>query len=203
MSTSLTIEKRALRPRSLRNQLRREGKIPAIVYGYGLESTPIAVDDQELTKILREQGTNGVITMTIDGQKINTLLYKAQLDTFTRKIKHAAFLAVNMKEKTEVEAEILLVGEAVGVKAGGVLTQNLYQLVVSATPDQLPDHVEVDVSQLEINDALTVGDLPKQKNYTIITDAEEQIVSVMEAKVEEIEPSDTEIQEPELVDEKE
>ncbi|GGC93071.1 50S ribosomal protein L25/general stress protein Ctc [Enterococcus wangshanyuanii] len=202
MSVSLEVKERAVRPRSLRNQLRHSGQVPAVVYGYEIESTPISVEEKELTKILRDNGVNAVITMTVGGKKINTLMYKAQLDTFTGQMKHVEFLAVNMKEATEVEAEIVLVGEAVGVKSGGVLAQNLYNVLVSATPDKLPERVEVDITDLAIGDAITVADLPKNNDYDIITEAEEQIAAVVEAQAAEEETSE-EAAEPTVIGEKE
>lgn len=69
MSVSLEVSKREVRPRSLRNKLRHEGKVPAVVYGYKVESTPISFDGLTLSKLLREHGANTVITMDIDGQK--------------------------------------------------------------------------------------------------------------------------------------
>lgn len=180
MSVSLEVTKREVRPRSLRNKLRHEGKVPAIVNGYKVESTPIAVNAAELEKILRENGLNTVITISLEGKKVNTLIKEYQSDTFTRNLTHVEFQSVDMNEETEVEAEVTLIGESAGVKAGGVLAQNLYTVVVSATPDKLPERVEIDVTSLEIGDSLTVADLPKNDEYTIVTDPEEQIVAVTE-----------------------
>jgi len=180
MSVSLEVTKREVRPRSLRNKLRHEGKVPAIVNGYKVESTPIAVNAAELEKILRENGLNTVITISLEGKKVNTLIKEYQSDTFTLNLTHVEFLSVDMNEETEVEAEVTLIGESAGVKAGGVLAQNLYTVVVSATPDKLPERVEIDVTSLEIGDSLTVADLPKNDEYTIVTDPEEQIVAVTE-----------------------
>lgn len=180
MSVSLEVTKREVRPRSLRNKLRHEGKVPAIVNGYKVESTPISVNAAELEKILRENGLNTVITISLEGKKVNTLIKEYQSDTFTRNLTHVEFLSVDMNEETEVEAEVTLIGESAGVKAGGVLAQNLYTVVVSATPDKLPERVEIDVTSLEIGDSLTVADLPKNDEYTIVTDPEEQIVAVTE-----------------------
>lgn len=201
MSVSLEVQKRAVRPRSLRNELRHSGKIPAVVYGYQIESTPITVNEKDLMKILRDNGANTVIALVVDGKKVNTLVYKTQLDTFTGKIKHVEFLAVNMAEETEVEAEVVLVGEAEGVKNGGVLTQNLYSVLVSATPENLPERVEVDVTKVAIGDALTVADIPKDDKFTIITDGEEQIISISEAQSNVEEETPGEAPEPEVIGE--
>lgn len=204
MSVSLTVEKREVRPRSLRNKLRHEGKVPAIINGYQVESTPVAVSVAELEKILRDHGANTVITMDVDGKKVNTLIKETQADTFTRTLTHVEFLSVNMSEETEVEAEILLVGESVGAKSGGVVAQNLYSVVVSATPDKLPERIEVDITDLAIGDALTVADLPKVDDYTIVTDGEEQIVAIMEPQAEEVADEEAgEAAQPEVIGEKE
>jgi large subunit ribosomal protein L25 len=180
MSVSLKVSKREVRPRSIRNKLRHEGKIPAIVNGYKVESTPISIDAKEFDRVLRAHGLNTVITLAIDGKNVNTLIQDYSSETFTGQVTHVAFLSVDMKEETEVDAEVVLVGESAGVKAGGVLAQNLYTVVVSATPDKLPERVEIDVTSLEIGDSLTVADLPKNDEYTIVTDPEEQIVAVTE-----------------------
>ncbi|MBO0430809.1 50S ribosomal protein L25/general stress protein Ctc [Enterococcus sp. DIV0660C] len=197
MSVSLEVSKRAVRPRSLRNQLRHEGKVPAVVYGYQMESTPISFDGQTFSKMLRENGANTVITMDVDGKKVNTLVHKVQTNTFNNHFEHVEFLSVNMTEDTEVETEVLLVGESAGVKSGGVLAQNLYTVIVSATPDKLPERIEVDVTDLNIGDSITVADLPANKDYTVITDGEEQIAAVVEAQVEETETA--EASEPEVI----
>ena len=197
MSVSLEVSKREVRPRSLRNKLRHEGKVPAIVYGYNVESTPIAIDGQIFRKLLRENGANTVITMTIDGKKVNTLVHKVQTNTFTNHFEHVEFLSVNMSEETEVETEIVLVGEAAGVKAGGVLAQNLYTVIVSATPSNLPERIEVDVTNLNLGDAITVADLPENNDYKVVSDGEEQIAAVA-APTEEAETTDEE-SEPEVI----
>ena len=203
MSVALEVNKREVRPRSNRNKLRHEGKIPAIVNGYEIESTPISVDAKELEKVLRENGLNVLITMTLDGKTINTLIQNYTSDTFTSKLNHVEFLSVNMTEETEVEAEIVLVGEAAGVKAGGIITQNLYAVTVSATPDKLPENIEVDVTALEIGDSISVADIPASDDYSIVTEAEEQVAAVTEAEIEE-EPEEVEEgAEPEVIGEKE
>lgn len=201
MSVSLEVKERAVRPRSLRKKLRHSGQVPAVVYGYQIESTPISVNEKELTKTLRDYGVNAVISMTIGDKKINTLMYKAQLNTFTSEIEHVEFLAVNMNEETEVEAEIILIGESEGVKVGGVLTQNLYNVLVSATPDKLPERVEVDITKMAIGDAIVIADLPVNNDYAIVTDGEEQIVAVTEAQSGSVETSSEAI-EPEVIGEK-
>lgn len=201
MAVVIKVAERALRPRSIRKKLRMEGQVPGVVYGNNVENTAISLDGHELTKLLKENGQNAVYTLEIDGKKIPTLLYDQQTDTFNRDWVHVEFLAVDMNEETEVEAELTLVGQPKGVKAGGVLGQNLYTVIVSATPDKLPDRIEVNVENMEIGDSITIADIPVNPDYTIITEVEEQVATVVEAQVHEEPETDGEATaaEPEVI----
>ena len=185
MSVSLEVSKRALRPRANRNKLRHEGQIPGIINGYQIESTPISVANSAFKRILKDEGLNAVVRVSIEGKEYNTLIHQITTETFTKEINHIELLSVNMSEETEVEAEIVLVGEAPGVKLGGALTQNLYSVIVSATPDNLPENIEVDISKLSIGQSITVADLEITADFTIVTDDAEQICAISEARAAE------------------
>ncbi len=185
MSVSLEVSKRALRPRANRNKLRHEGQIPGIINGYQIESTPISVATSAFKRILKDEGLNAVVRVSIEGKEYNTLIHQITTETFTKEINHIELLSVNMSEETEVEAEIVLVGEAPGVKLGGALTQNLYSVIVSATPDNLPENIEVDISELSIGQSITVADLVTTSDFTIVTDDAEQICAISEARAAE------------------
>lgn len=202
MSVVLKAEKRAVRPRSIRTKLRAEGRVPSAVHGNKMENISFSVDAHELDKAIRENGLNAVYTLDLDGKKISTLLQDYQLDTFSREWIHAQFLAVDMNEEVEVEAELVLVGTSKGVKAGGVLEQNIYTVMVSATPDKLPERVEVDITEMAIGDSMVFGDLPKQDGFTIVTDAEEQICAVTELVAVEEDDEAASPAEPEVITEK-
>ena len=185
MSVSLEVSKRALRPRANRNKLRHEGQIPGIINGYQIDSTPISVATSAFKRILKDEGLNAVVRVSIEGKEYNTLIHQITTETFTKEINHIELLSVNMSEETEVEAEIVLVGEAPGVKLGGALTQNLYSVIVSATPDKLPEKIEVDISKLSIGQSITVADLEITADFTIVTDGAEQICAISEARAAE------------------
>ncbi len=185
MSVSLEVSKRALRPRANRNKLRHEGQIPGIINGYQIESTPISVATSAFKRILKDEGLNAVVRVSIEGKEYNTLIHQITTETFTKEINHIELLSVNMSEETEVEAEIVLVGEAPGVKLGGALTQNLYSVIVSATPDKLPEKIEVDISKLSIGQSITVADLEITADFTIVTDDAEQICAISEPRAAE------------------
>ncbi|MGX7013758.1 50S ribosomal protein L25/general stress protein Ctc [Vagococcus silagei] len=202
MSVVLKVEERATRPRSIRRSLREAGQVPAAINGNGLSHISISLDAAELEKAIRENGLNAVYNLELNGKKISTLLHTYELDTFSKAWIHAEFLAVDMNEEQEVEADLVLEGLPKGVKAGGIIEQNLYTVIVSATPDKLPERVEVDVTALEIGDSLTVKDIPASADFTIITDVEEQICAVVEAKAV-VEPEEAgEAAEPEVINAK-
>lgn len=203
MSVVLKVEERNTRPRSLRKQLRAAGRVPAAVNGNGIEHLSISCDAKALDKAIRENGLNAVYTLDLDGKKISTLLHTYELDTFTKAWIHAEFLAVDMNEKQEVEADVSLVGTPQGVKSGGILEQTLYSVVVSATPDKLPERVEIDVTNLAIGDSLTVKDIPEHPEFEILTDAEEQICAVVEPnRPEDDDATDSVVAEPEVINSK-
>lgn len=201
MVVSLEVKERAVRPRSVKNTLRSQGYVPAIVYGNKLENTAVAIADKELERVLRENGKNSVVEFTLKGKKVQALFGEQQVDTFTKVRKHIEIIAVDMNEEQEVEAEVSLVGDAPGVKNGGVLVQNEYTIQVSARPDQLPDVVEVDVTSLEIGDVLTVADVKSDGAYRILGDPEDVIASVVEKAQEVEEETSAEAAEPEVIGE--
>ncbi|TCI23058.1 50S ribosomal protein L25/general stress protein Ctc [Exiguobacterium sp. SL-9] len=192
MADTLKVTKRELRPRSVRANLRKEGKVLGVVYGYKVESTPVAFEEMALRKILREHGDNALIELNIDGKKVNTLVHGTEVDPFTNEYKHVEFMAVKMDEATEVEADVTLVGDAKGAKEGGYLAQTLYKVTVSATPANIPERIELDVSELGIGDSLTVADIPTNKDYEIVSEGDLQIASVNEPVAVEEEEEATE-----------
>lgn len=197
MATTLEVQKRDTKPHSQVTEVRESGRIPAIIYGYKTENVPVSVDGLELIKAVREHGKNAVFAVNVGGSKFNVLLHEYQKDPIKDEVIHVDFLAVNMSEEVEAEVRVDLVGESVGVKAGGVLQQILYEVNVKATPDKLPESIEVDISKLEIGDSLAVSDLRANPNYEVMTDGEEAILTIAAPRVEEEAEADTAAPEPE------
>ncbi|EFI84910.1 ribosomal protein L25, Ctc-form [Listeria grayi DSM 20601] len=196
MAIVLDIKKRETKPHSNITEVRESGRIPAIVYGYQSENVPVSVDELDLLKLVRENGRNAVFTVNLDGKKVNVLLHDYQIDPLKNKLVHVDLLAVDMKAEVEAEVRIDLVGESTGVKEGGVLQQVLHEVTVSATPDKLPESVEVDISELGIGDSVEVSKISTSKAFEIITDGEEVIATVTAPRVEE-ESTTEEVAEPE------
>ncbi len=207
MATLKSIIRQGKQTRSDLKKLRNIGKVPAIVYGYGTKNTSVKVDEVEFIKVIREVGRNGVIELGVGSKTIKVMVSDYQFDPLKNQITHIDFLAINMTEERTVEVPVQLVGEAVGAKEGGVVEQPLFDLEVTATPDNIPEVIEVDISELEINDTLSVEDIKVSGDYTIENEATDSIVTVVppteEPTEEEIEAmeGDSETEEPAVVGE--
>lgn len=187
-------ERKELRKSSLRN-IRVEGQIPAVVYGNNSKSTPVSVDSIEFIKVIRETGRNGVIVLDLNGKKQNVVLGDYQEDPIKREVLHADFLAINMSSKMNAKVRLVLTGEAAGVKDGGVLQNPVHELSITATPDNIPSTIDLDVSNLQVGETLLVSDLKTDASYEINEDDDTVIASILPPRQEE-EISTGEEQEP-------
>ncbi|EIQ3716080.1 TPA: 50S ribosomal protein L25/general stress protein Ctc [Staphylococcus pseudintermedius] len=188
-------------------KIREAGKVPAVVYGYGTKNVSVKVDEVEFIKLIREVGRNGVIELGVGSKQIKVMVSDYQYDSLKNQITHIDFLAINMTEERTVEVPVHLIGEAPGAKEGGVVEQPLFNLEITATPDSIPEYIEVDISELNINDSLSVADVKISGDFTIENEAEDTIVSVVapteeptEEEIEAMEGASTQ-EEPEVVGE--
>lgn len=196
MGTSVTAKVREAHKRSIKTELRKSGYVPAVVYGFKTDSTPIAVDAKQLEKTIRLEGRNTILTLDVEGKNVNAVLKEVQKDPVQGKLIHLDFLAVSMRQELEVDVPVAVVGVSPGVKEGGVLQQPIREIKVSAKPNDLPESVEVDISALAIGDTLTVGEIRDQSKYTILNEDEDVLVTVsapvseaeLEADLEATEP---------------
>src|SRR3954447_13705143 len=169
-------------------RLRREGKIPAVVYGHGTDPLHVAVDARELRHALNtEAGVNALINLSIDGTSQLTMPRVLQRHPVRHTVTHVDFQVVSRDEVISAEVPFQLVGEATEVHNGdGVVEQALFGLTVHARPSAIPSHIEVDISKLTIGDAIRVGDLQLPNGVTTEVDPEEAIVVGQGAQVSEL-----------------
>ncbi|WP_199171907.1 50S ribosomal protein L25/general stress protein Ctc [Sporosarcina sp. P13] len=166
------------------SQLRKDGWIPSVVYGYKTESTPISVKERDLIDTLRETGRNGVIKLDVDGKKVNVVLSDYQSDVLKGTITHADFLAINMTEELEVEVAINLVGQSPGEKEGGVIQQPIRDVTIRVKPSDIPESIDLDVSELQIGDTLLVSDIRSKVAFEILNEDEDALVLVSAPRTE-------------------
>ncbi len=196
MSISIQANKRTDFKNSTNRKIRDEGNFPAVVYGNKTESTPIYLNSADFIKTIREAGRNGVLTLQVDKQKYSVMLHDIQTDPLKNEIVHADFQVVDMKKEIDTEVSLSLAGEAKGTKEGGVLQQSLYEISLKGLPQDIPSSIDVDVSDLGINDTITVGDIKVDKKLEITHDAEDTVASVLPPQQEE-EPDSGEVQDAE------
>ena len=159
-------------------RLRAAGKVPAVLYGHGIEAQPLAVDAAALRVALhQEAGLNALITLDVGGTRHLAMARQLQRDAIRGSVSHVDFVIVRRDEVVSVEVPLRLVGEATEVeRADGLVEQQLFALEVHATPGNIPSVIEVDVSGLEIGDAIRVRGLRLPSGVTTDIDPEEPVV---------------------------
>jgi len=175
-------------------RLRRGGYLPCVLYGPEIESLPLKVEAKELEKIINNAGEKALIKLKVNDKEYITMIRELQHHPVKDEMLHADLYQVSLKEKLETEVPLLITGEAPGVKEGGVLQQFLRGVEIRCLPTNIPDYIEVDVSNLEFGESITVGDLKAEEGIEILTDPATTIVSVVSVKVEE-EPEEAEAEE--------
>ncbi len=167
--------------------LRREGLLPAIVYGAGIEPLAIELDSHETSKILSLVSGSTLISLKIGNENHTVILRDVQVDVIRRNIVHIDFLKVAMDTAITTEVPVRLVGEAPAVtELGGVLVTGLSEVEIEALPGDLPDRITVDIESLiEINSSIKVGDIFFGKGVTILTDQDELLVRIVPQAIEE------------------
>jgi large subunit ribosomal protein L25 len=196
------------------HRIRQEGKIPAVLYGRGMETHSLSVDPDALDKILSSGAReNTLIGLKIQGagaEKLGAkvvMLKDLQIHPTRRTFVHADFYAIAMDQKIEVDVPIRLTGKAEGTKVGGILEQPRRDVRVRCLPGDIPEFLEVDVSALNIADSLHVRDIAVSEKYEIVAEANFTVAIVTppisEAKFDEIVATPAgEIVQPERIGEK-
>jgi large subunit ribosomal protein L25 len=186
--------------------LRREGKLPAVIYGYGIDPISIVLDTRSASRILAKASSSTLVTIELAGVQYPTLVREKQLDFIRNSLIHVDFLAVSMTEKLTASVGVHIVGEAPAVKEfGAILVTGLTELEVECLATDLPESFTVDVSGLvEISDGVYVRDVVAPENVEILSDPEEMIVVATAMAAEEEEEEEVleveEGEEPEIIE---
>lgn len=161
--------------------LRRNGLIPAVVYGRDLETEPIQVEVRSLDKVLSVAGSHQLISLQIGNKKPHmTLARDIQRDVIKRQYLHVDFYAVKMDEKVNAQIPLVVIGTSPAVRdEGGILTQGLDQLEIECLPADLISSIEINIDGLvDFNDSISVADLTVPDTITILSDPESMVVKV-------------------------
>jgi len=187
MDTSLIAERRDSRGRNEAVRLRQKGQIPAVLYGGKEGAVPVAVNPKELSRLLHSQsGVNTLIALKIEGAAETRVLVKEyQLHPMTHKLLHADFYRVAMDKVLRITVPIHLTGEAKGVKAEGGIVDFVHRdVVIEVLPADIPEHITVDITELNLHDGVRVRDLPTGGKWKAVSDDDMLIVHVVSPKAE-------------------
>ena len=180
METKLTAERRADHGKGVARKLRAAGRVPAVLYGHGQETQALSVDAHDMFKVLHTSaGANVLVDLKVDKDEHLVLPREIQRNHIKGTIVHVDFLVVSRTETIQVNVEIVDIGEAPGVKQGGVVDHHLREVLVECFPQDVPEHLEADVSGLDLNDVLHVSDLVAPQGVTILTNPEETVLAVI------------------------
>jgi large subunit ribosomal protein L25 len=203
-TVTLTAERRQDTGKGAARKLRAGGRSPAVIYGHGREPESLSLSQTELDKVLHQiAGGSTIIDLTVDGTSVQALIREVQRHPTRKLVHHVDFYEVHAGERLTLDVPIALAGSPDGVRnGGGVLEQFLREITIEVLPRDIPERVEVDVTDLKIANSLHVSDL-QIENARILTDPKTTICTVVPPRVE-AEPvmaieEEEEAAEPELI----
>jgi len=182
--------------------LRRQGKLPGVIYGHNISSTPISMDQREASRILSNVSGSTLVTIQVDGNEHATLVRERQRDFIRGTLLHVDFQVVSLTEKIRTQVRVLLTGTAPAVKDfNGVVVTGLDSLEVEGLPQDLPERFEIDLGGLlNIGDGLHVRDVKASSGLEILDGPDEMIALVTLAKEEEEIVAEPVAEEPEVIE---
>jgi large subunit ribosomal protein L25 len=199
---TLEVTRREATGKEVAKKLRRDGKVPAVVYGGHRESVAITVDRKTLSELIKksEHGMRSVFLLKMAGsdQQRHAMIKELTIDPISRKMKHIDFVRVIMDELVKVTIPVHVIGTALGVKEGGLLDFQVRELHVECLPNAIPDSIDVDVSSLTGHEYLRIKDLKLPEGVRVMDDPERVVVGVTHAKIE-AEPVVEAVAEPEVI----
>jgi large subunit ribosomal protein L25 len=185
MEEKLHAEPRTETGKGAAHRLRASGRIPAILYGAGVDATPIQVSALDLLHLLHQTGggRSVLVDLKLDGEEYLTIAREIQRDLIHNRFIHIDFMAVNRDEKITVNVELHEFGESVGVHSGGVVEHHLREVELECLPADVPERIEFDITNMNIGDSIRVGDLTPPPGVTFLTEADIMVLAVVEPAV--------------------
>lgn len=174
-------------------RLKSQRRVPGVVYGQAVENTLVHLDYGSLQRLLQSQGAGGLIDLKVDGKTHVVLVKDVQRDPVQGNLLHVDFHAVRLDEEVQTMVPIVMLGEEARVNDGGVINQILREISVYCLPTAIPESIEIDVSNLQAGESLTIADLDLPEGVRTDMDEEETVVTVVlptAAEVEETEEAE-------------
>jgi large subunit ribosomal protein L25 len=178
---TLVCEKREIKNKGHRKRLKRNGLVPGILYGKGREPIPVFVVEKQFAKTLKIHGYRGLFALQLGGEPkpFMVLIREIQKNPINGRLNHVDFWMVDMDQKIDSTVGIILTGEDKVIEKGAVLQMGAKEVVINCLPRDIPDSLYCDVSQLEIGDKKTIGDLEVPEGVEVVSDPDTLVVSAM------------------------
>ena len=183
-TASLSASPRTGTGKGVARTLRQRGQIPGVIYGHAREVQPLTLNAREFDRLMEHVTASTVIDLDLGGKTSKTLIREIQRHPYKRQVLHVDFLELVAGEKVTVEIPIVYVGTPAGIKDGGILEQIKHELTVEADPTTLPEHIEVDVSELTIGHTLYVRDVRVPEGATVQDDPDSPVALVAAPRAE-------------------
>lgn len=196
----LNAEKRAIKGSKAMRKLRREGQVPAILYGHKLDNIMLSLKEDQLAKILHAGAR--MVQLVFDNVKESALIKDVQYDTLEDCVLHVDFSRIDLNERVKLRVSIELSGDPVGVKEGGILTHVLKDVEIECLPTAIPEKIKVNISELGLGKAIHVKELPVIDGVHYTSDPESVVVSVHQVAAEKVVPEEELLTEPEVITKK-
>lgn len=163
--------------------LRRNGRIPAVMYGHA-GTASVSVDEHEFGQKFKRITENTIVSLTFDGKSHDVLVKDFQEDVLTGRITHIDFFEIESGKVLRTNVPIHLLGNPIGVREGGILEQRLHELEVECLPKDIPEKVDLDVTAIAIGEAIHVAELPELADVKVLNTPDQVVVAVSHAKEE-------------------
>jgi large subunit ribosomal protein L25 len=180
METKLQADKREDTGKGVARKLRAAGRVPGVLYGQGVDPVALSVDAREMFRVLHGgAGANALVDLVVGGTDYLAMAREIQRDHIHNKLIHIDFLAVSRTETITASVPVIETGEAAGVKEGGVVEHHLREVTVECFPQDVPDQIEVDITDIELGGMLHVSDLTAPEGVLIVTSMEDAVLSII------------------------
>jgi large subunit ribosomal protein L25 len=169
-------------------RLRKDGKVPAVIYGRKGTSVSVSLEEKEVLKTLHEISESTIVKVKVGGKEIDAFVKDTQMDYLANRLLHVDFYEVETDRVLRAHVPLKMVGSPAGVREGGVFETNTHKIEVECLPGDLPERIEVDVSGLNLNQTIHVRDLKLSSKVKVHTAADQVIAAVKYAKEEKAAP---------------
>jgi len=185
--TKLKAELRTETGKGPAHRLRASGRVPAVLYGHGMEPVSLSVSGLDLIHLFRQAGSNALVDLQVDGEVHLAIARDVQRDHLRGRYIHLDFLVIRRDEKISISVAVHEVGESIGVSEGGVVEHHLREIELECLPADVPERIEVDISHMRLGDMVHVGEIPPPSGSTFLTDPETPVLSIITPAILQVE----------------